>query len=334
MKKNKKCELDYVYSSTRVKAAEGRGTVRDRLTSFAEAATSDALVSAVVDSGLSPDSSVRTPAEAADSALEYAAELLKSSVPDPEVFDFLFYKYDCNNIKVALKENILGVCDDSRYFRCGTVSPVAVRDAVFSRNYSALPENMGKRAKEAQDAYETAKEARCIDLLLDRGCFEDIEKSVKSSGVTFFEEYASALSDATNYIAFLRISSSGMDPEACAALIGRAVLPGGTVDVSVFEDSAAAETDEERVSALMMKTDNVCLREALSLFEEPDAAVAAFEKIVDDLVEKAAVKAFGPEVPAVFFIKREAEIRAVRIAESMISSGRTQDEIKVRIGVK
>ena len=84
MKKAKKInELDYVYASTRVKTAEGRGTMRDRLTSFAEAGSAEALVSAVVDSGLVSDPAVKTPAEAADAALISAAELLRSSVPDP-----------------------------------------------------------------------------------------------------------------------------------------------------------------------------------------------------------------------------------------------------------
>ncbi|MBR3423047.1 MAG: V-type ATPase subunit, partial [Clostridia bacterium] len=250
MKKAKKInELDYVYASTRVKTAEGRGTARDRLTSFAESGSIEALVSAVVDSGLVPDVTVETPADAADAALVGAAELLKSSVPDPEVYDFLFYKYDCNNIKVALKESILNGNEDSRYFTCGTVEPSSVREAVFSRNYSALPENMGIRAKEAQDAYETTKEARSIDLLVDRGCFEDISESAAASGVPFFKEYASALVDSTNYLTFLRISSSGMTPEACSALMSRAALPGGTVDASVFEEASAADTHEERVTA-------------------------------------------------------------------------------------
>ena len=133
MKKAKKInELDYVYASTRVKTAEGRGTLRDRLTSFAEAGSAEALVSAVVDSGIVSNPAVKTPSEAADAALVGAAELLRSSVPDPGVYDFLFYKYDCNNIKVALKESILESREDSRYFTCGTVSPSDVREAVFS----------------------------------------------------------------------------------------------------------------------------------------------------------------------------------------------------------
>ncbi|MBQ6262476.1 MAG: V-type ATPase subunit [Clostridia bacterium] len=335
MKKAKKInELDYVYASTRVKTAEGRGTLRDRLTSFAEASNGEALVTAVLESGLISDVAVKTPADAADAALVGAADLLRSSVPDPDLYGFLFYKYDCNNIKVALKESILGVEDTSRYFTCGTVEPSAVREAVFSRNYSALPENMGKRAKEAQDAYETTKEARTIDLSLDRGCFEDIEESVASSGVPFFKEYASALVDSTNYLSFLRISSSGMAPGACSSLMSRAALPGGTVDVSVFEEASAADTHEERIAALVLKTDSVDYREALSRDGDPDAVAAALEKAVDKVVEKADAKAFGPEVPAVFFIRREAEVRAVRIAASMIASGKTAEAIKARIGIK
>ena len=335
MKKAKKInELDYVFASTRVKTAEGRGTMRDRLTSFAEAGSAEALVSAVVDSGLVSDPAVKTPAEAADAALISAAELLRSSVPDPGIYDFLFYKYDCNNIKVALKESILESHEDPRYFTCGTVSPSDVQDAVFSRNYSALPVNMGKRAKEAQDAYETTKEARSIDLLIDRGCFEDIEASVKESGVPFFKEYVSALVDSTNYLTFLRISSSGMSPEACTSLIGRAALSGGDIDASVFEEASASDTHEERVASLILKTDRVDYREALDLADDPEAVSSAFEKVADKAAENAVSKAFGPEVPAVFFIRREAEVRAVRIAASMIASGKTADAIKTRIGIK
>ena len=332
-KKKTTSELDYVYASTRVKAADGRGTARDRMTSFAEAANSEALMNAVIESGILPDGSAATPSDAADAALNSAADLLKTSVPDPSVYDFLFFKYDCNNIKVALKESILGTREESRYFTCGTVSPSAVRDAVFSRNYSALPENMGERAKEAQDAYETTKEARSIDLLIDRGCFEDIKQSVSDSGVPFFKEYVSALVDSANYLTFLRISSSGMSPEACFSLISRAVITGGDTDVSVFEEAGSAETHEERVSALIMKTDRVDYREALNL-GDPDAVTSAFERITAGTVERASAKAFGPEVPAIFFIKREAEIRALRIAASMIPSGKTPDEIKARIGLK
>ncbi|MBR3415836.1 MAG: V-type ATPase subunit, partial [Clostridia bacterium] len=108
----------------------------------------------------------------------------------------------------------------------------------------------------------------------------------------------------------------------------------GGVTASVFEEASASDTHEERVASLILKTDRVDYREALDLADDPEAVSSAFEKVADKAAENAVSKAFGPEVPAVFFIRREAEVRAVRIAASMIASGKTADAIKTRIGIK
>ncbi len=330
-------ETEYVYASTRVKAADGKGTSKERIASFAEAADRDALTAAIIDSGLVPDEArgaVDSPADAADAALRGAADLLVSSVPDPDVYDFLFYKYDCCNIKTALKESITSEHDPSRYFTCGTVPADVVISSVSSRDYSLLPPSMGKRAEEARNTYETTAEARCIDLLLDVGCFEDASRSAEESGVPFFREYVSLLADAANYSAFLRISSSGASPEAVSTLVKRAVVPGGSAPAEVFGSAAEAETHAERIDALLMKTDRVAYRDIITSSDDPEAVSEAFDRLISELVRTLDFKAFGPEIPAAFFIKREAEVRAVRIAASMIGAGKSADEIKKRVGLE
>ena len=334
MKKNIR-DVDYVYACTRIKAAEGRGTVRERLADYADAADGSALTAAVAAAGLFPaekTAAVGSPAEAADEALRFAAELLRSSAPDPSLYDFLFYKYDCNNVKTALKESVTGDHDLSRYFTVGTVSTDDVIAAVSSRDYSALPEHMAARAKEAQDAYETAGDGRAFDLLLDRGCFEDMAASAGRSGVPFFREYVSLCADSANYMTYLRISSSGLTPEAASSLIARAAVEGGTVPCSVFSDAAAdAEGHEGRIAELMLRTDSADYRDALRQSDDPDAVSVAFESALNKLISRYDFGSFCPEIPAVFFIKRESEIRAIRTAASMIRSGRTKEEIKKKL---
>ncbi len=328
-------DTEYVYACTRIKAAEGRGTQRERIAEYADAADAAALTQSVVDAGLVAEEergAIKNPAEAADSALRHAASLLKSSVPDPSVYDFLFYKFDCNNIKTAMKELIVGEHDEARYFSVGTVSVDAVLAAVSSRDYSALPKNMAERAREAQEAYETAGDARAIDLLLDKGCFEDMTKSAKRSGVPFFEEYVSALADSVNYTSYCRISSSDIRADAAAALIARASVPGGSVPCETFADAAQnADGHDARIDSLLLRTDRAEYREALRAEAEPGDAPDVFSGIMNGLISRYDFSSFCPEIPAVFFIKREAEIRFIRTVASMLASGRGKDEIRKRL---
>lgn len=331
-------DTDYVYASTRIRSSEGRGTFAERLSAYAEAGSAEELVALAFEWGVVPaeeKTGVTTPADAADAALRRAADLVRSSVPDPWLYDFLLYKYDCNNVKTAIKESVTGEHDPARYFRCGTVTPEAVEAAVTDRVFTALSENLGRRAAEAIDTFETTGEARAIDLLCDRGCFEDAAAAAGKTGVKFFREYVALTADEANFTTFARISSSGLASDAAAALTARAVVPGGTVSAETFESAASASDDHaERIAALTMRTENVGYREALNSSADPAAVASSFSKIGDELIGRYDFTAFGPEIPAVFFIKREAEIRSFRIAASMIAAGKTPDEIKGRIGLK
>jgi len=206
----------YVYASSRVKSADGSGTEATRLARLLECNTVRDVYDAMIDSGICPAAEKRAVTgdsdaaaladEALEGALDYAAGLLRECVPDASIYDFLFYKYDCNNIKAAVKSALRGVSVDGTVFNCGTLSPECVMECATDRNATVLPTHMSKALAEAFESYEHTGEARSIDFILDRACFEDMAECAQKSGVAMFTDYVRALADVTNVRTAIRIS--------------------------------------------------------------------------------------------------------------------------------
>ena len=99
----------YIYASTKVKSADGAGTEASRLKALLDCTTVRDVYDAVVDSAICPTAEKRAvsgdsdavlaASEILESALDYAADLVREAVPEPELYSFLFYKYDCNTSK-------------------------------------------------------------------------------------------------------------------------------------------------------------------------------------------------------------------------------------------
>jgi len=116
-------DSEYMYASARIRAAEGKDTARMRLERMLECRTPEALLRTVLECGFLAEDRPQpsTLAEALEMALEDSVVLVRSSVPEPSLYDFLLYKYDCNNIKTAVKSSILGQDYCENYFRCGKI---------------------------------------------------------------------------------------------------------------------------------------------------------------------------------------------------------------------
>ena len=322
----------YVYASTRIRAAEGNGTEKERLDRLLEAKSTSAVASLIIDSGLVP-AGVDT-GEGVSSllnrALDHAVHLVLDAVPEPEMYSFLLYKYDCNNLKVCIKAHFKGSGADGLYFTCGTVPPENAEEAVRNRNFTAFPPHMAAAAAEAIDSYEQTGESRSIDFILDRACFADVSDAAAATGVPFFGEYTSAVADTTNLLTSARIADSGADPAAAEALLNRVYLPGGQVKLSTLlsPDGGAAP-----FSALAERMDPSPLKNITAEITSFEDADRLYGEYLNSLTASFAFKAFGPEIPACFLIEREKEITRFRKAAALISAGVVgKDKLRERMG--
>lgn len=325
-------DMEYMFASARIRAAEGKDTAAVRLERMLDCRTPEALLATVRELGFLRDD--RTPPEslamAWEQALTDAAALVKEVVPEPEVYNFLFYKYDCNNIKTALKAGILGLDYSSNYYTCGTVDTTNLQERLANGDVSGLPKHMASAALEAMEAYAQTGEGRQIDFHLDRACYGDMAENVASTGVPMLQSYVAAKADFTNVLSAVRLAGKGRSETACA-IFDEVFVPGGTMTKAQL---CTPENGCFGYSELSERLEDGTIKDGidkiLSGNERP-------ERVMDEMslgiLNEERYNPFGVHVPAVFFLQREMELKNGRIIAAGLASGLTGTALRERIRV-
>lgn len=321
-------EKEYLFSSSFLRAGEGIGNPAVRTLRMLEASSAEQLYQTVAELFR-----ISLPAEEKlvfDAAFEDAVEKVRGAVPDFLVFYPLLYKYDCTNIKLAIKCTVQNLSYND-FYTCGTVPARQMQDYLQKDVLPALPPAMAAAAQTARQEYSKTGEVRCIDLLLDRACFADMAEKAAAGGVPLIMQIVCMRADFANILACLRIGAGGLSMEAARALLSRAFVPGGQVALSVLlaEEGGLAGIDqmEMRLGDCFVKDAVRRAVSAASLFE--------IEKIFDESVLQACqsyrFKPFGPEVIVRYLLIREAELTNGRIIAARFGAGADTDKIRERL---
>ena len=314
-------ENNYLYASSLVRASEKGGSAGERLETILSSANAESLCkNAAAIFGVDEKS---TPEAVLEGALMRCISTIRSAVPDMSVFAPLLYKYDCNNIKLALKSSLLGIADGVMISGAGTIAPDTVAKCAETGDFSKVPLAMGKAAKNAREAYLKTGEARAIDLMLDRACFEDMKKAADEGNVPLISEIVSATADKVNILTYLRIGKMNMPEESAKALLSRALVVGGKIPHTAFFGD---------VEYLKSNLGNRIFKKAIAEF---NGSFTALEKVLDDiilsLVRDVKFKAFGAEVPIRHLMVCEAEILNCRIMARCLAKGADKAEARRRM---
>ncbi len=319
-------DREYVFASSFIKASEGKGSPAERLARFREAQDAAALRAAAAEAFRVSGENVY------DDAVTSVTKLLESSLPDFSLVFPLLYKYDCANIKTAIKCKIRNISSEGLLFSCGTVSPAAVTDAAEASDFSEIPGEMGKAAVVALRHYQKTGEVRAIDLILDRACFADMKDAAEKSGCELLKKIVRLRADGVNFITAMRISAENLSADVASSLMERAFVPGGNMPESAFKDP---ETGVKELSALASRAsgDTAEVIKRCAGVKDPDAAAKIIDEAVISLCMKYRFKPFGPEVAVSLLVIREAEITNCRIIEAAIGTDAREETVRERLRV-
>lgn len=319
-------DRDYVFASSFLRASDGRGTSAERLARFTEASGSDVLRAAVAESyGITADGAGVYEAVICD-----AIEKLRGSLPDFSVMYPMLYKYDCNNIKTAIKCTLRGVDSNGLMFDCGTVGAEAVIQCAKKASFASLPmPAMRAAADAALTGFRKNGDVRAIDLALDAACFEDMKNSAVKGGVELIKNIVTVKADGVNTLSCLRIGAAGMPAAAAVSLMERAFVPGGAVPKAAFIRSDGGFADGESLVRRIPSgsVSGAAVRAAAAADSFADAE-KIFDEAVLSLADKFRFKPFGPEVAVRFLLLREAEMTNCRIIEASMKGS---DAVKERM---
>lgn len=244
--------------------------------------------------------------DAVDAGYAKTWETVLSCAPEKERISVLLYENDFANLKTAVKGMFT---EDTNYRslwkRPCTVDPDELDDAVINRRYEALPESMRQCTASAIEILTTTMEADRADAVIDKTFLDYSLREAEKTGSTFFGR-----------LLFLRNTQKSIGIAYRGALIGK--------DHDFFEKALPEKADPDR-TALM--------KSALS---GPDAVIeylnrngyaeegrllqsslSEFETYCDNqyaqMADEARFTAFGIEPLIAFILKKQTEIKNIRI---------------------
>lgn len=346
---------EYIYACARVRAIEGGIVGSERCARLAETKNASEFFRALEEYGIraavrqSGDGS-QTPEAAALSGLEEALTAIITEAftltgkiaPQPKMFDFFRYPYDCHNIKSTLKSILRGTEPDSLLYTFGTVAPSTAVTLAAQREVNSvrehLPCNMAAALPEAAELYSKTGDPQLIDITLDAACYADMTALAAGFGCEYLMRLAAIKVDVTNFLTavrMLRMKGAHINFE----YFKRMALPFAELGTDFFEpafnpESGSPEAREELLTARLRRTQYSALAEML--LSAPGRPTLTFaEKQCDDFYLNAVKEAkgvlYGPEPVGAYIVAREYEVRNLRIIAAGKLSGLPVETIKERL---
>ncbi len=324
---------DYLYSSARVRAMESALIGRERIEVLLGVKSTAELWDRLREFGVTvvtdPESREPLREETLLGILRGAYAAVEEMLPNDRYLALWRYRYDCNNVKAAIKGFARGIDPRSMMFDFGTVGVDDVIRMVETGSLEALPNRMRAAAVEATTVYAKTQDPQSIDLLLDRACFADMLSAAVASGCAFAEELVRTMIDLTNIlmtVRLLRMKRRELGP----GLLRNAMLEGGWLSRDEMEALYASGELAMWERLLYSRYDRFA--EAV---RAGNGTLSAIERAADNTrmhrLRDAKMIAFGPEVMIAFLLAHEAEVQNLRILFAGREAGLSAETLRERM---
>lgn len=274
--------------------------------------------------------------------LSDAFSLVSHMAPQPKLFDFFRYPYDCHNLKAALKSSLRGTEPEMLLYPFGSVDAASSVSLASQREEARamelLPAHMAAALFEAAELYSKTGDPQLIDVTLDRACYADMTELAQSYGCDFFVRLAETKVDITNLltaIRMLRMKGSHINFDYFKRMsLGYAKLGEDFFAPAFDAENGSAESREELLVARLRSTPYSELADMLASSQGRPSLTFA-EKQCDDYymstVKNAKNTLYGPEPLGAYIVAREYETRNLRIIAAGKLAGLRPETIKERL---
>ena len=223
----------------------------------------------------------------------------------------LSLKYDYHNLKVLIKEKVLGKPLTHLIVPYGSLDLGKVRNAFVQEDFSDLDPIIGEAMRSTMNEFEKSGDPQLIDILLDRHYYRQLRSLADETEIPMFMDYVRNLVDFTNMKTLIRVKK--MDKEI--RFLDEVLLDGGSIPkekiLYAINDSLDGIIDKFRKESIGKP-----LSEGLEAFRRT-GRLSDFEKIIDNSIMGLNAPSknivFGPEPLFSYLSAKEAEIKALRI---------------------
>ncbi len=249
-------------------------------------------------------------------------DLIGELVDDMSVFDVLLTENDYHNLKAAVKEALTSDKHSNIFVEGGTIDPKVMKEAVASRDFGPLPDEMEPVAEKALETLLHTHDGQLTDVIIDKAALAAINDAGKRSGSPVLELYAELKVASADIKTAVRAVKTGKDKN----FIKDALAPCKTLNTDKLADAAG-----EGMEAIY---DYLSLTEYSDAVSELKKSPSAFERWCDNLIirnirsEITHPYTIGPL--AAYIIARENEISTVRIVLSGLINDLPEASVRER----
>lgn len=256
--------------------------------------------------------------------------------PEPELIDLFRLRWDFRNLKSLVKASLLKLSDEDMgpggegiglVDGMGTVDLTLLQKAVVDGDYVSLPNVLADAGRAAAETFQESSELAGVDREFDLAMWAHLLAVATENGSEFLTGYFRVEVDLLNIRTFIRVKEAGLDRTDLL----RALVPGGTLDLSLLErhlgepvDAFARSLEYGRYGAL-----SPVFREWTG--EGAHVLELACDNILLNYVEPARTAAYGIEPLVAFILVRQIEIKLVRAAVAAKLDGVQRDEVEARL---
>lgn len=330
MKNTKLVDTNYLFISTTIACLENSLISKEVLDKLIDAKSFDDSLRLVTDIYssrgeilFSDDYEKILSAELARAYAEIDS-LLESSGGERELLSPLRTVYDCHNLKSCIKCEALNISPDDMLVSCGIYDPQEIAEMVRNRDFSAIPEVLANAARCAIEEFSATGDPQKVDVIIDKGAFSYMSILCEIIGLPYLSNICAVKVDMCNIMTFVRAVKAGIGKDLLSEMLQEC----GNIPASTFLDAFDGKNDEffARIGAYY------------DGFEEKDAqSLSVLERKCDEIylskAESAWMSPFGPEKPVMYMIRKENEIRNVRIVLSGKKAGLAAQTIRERVRV-
>ncbi len=316
-------DADYAYAVARIRSNEVKLLSRQDVEALLAVGDCEKCIGRLGDKGWggSIGSAAETESQMLDNELRKTWALISEVTPDVSVFNFIRVKNDYHNLKAALKGRMANSEWKHLVIEPYTVEPETIAKAISEKQFELLPPEMAKAALEAYDALITWVDGQLCELILDRAALEaSLAEAVKAGGL------AKRLTELEVFAADVRIAYRAALMKKSGAVIKRAIAKCPAVDVDALT-MACAEGVEGIQSYLgdIDKDAADAVGQGLDEFEQ--LVLGRQQKLLDEVK----YDTLGAAPLISYFVRREREIRDVRIVLAGLRNGVPQERIRAML---
>ena len=266
---------DFIHSSTRIRSLESKLLTKEQFDRMIESNSLEDAIKVLQETAYSDVFNKIDKAEDYDKAIYNELTKLYENIMElsgnRDIVDIVTLKYDAHNMKVILKDHVMGTDNTNLIYPMGKIKVSNVAEQAEKGDRKGIDKMLDGLATEAVYDYGDTLDPQSVDLAVDKRFYNNLLTISDKTNLDTLQKYAKDFIDFSNLIALFRMQRQNRTPEYA----GKVISVSGNIDrkeiLSQFDEPISVIVDK-------FSRSNIGKRLVMGFSQYEDTgSIAAFE---------------------------------------------------------